>query len=276
MIIWLASYPKSGNTLVRSLLSAYFFSSDGKYNFNQIKNIQQFPRVEFFKNLGIDTANENEIIRNYINVQKKLNKEKSLQFFKTHSALFNIDNNAFTDLNNSLGVIYIVRDPRNIVTSWAHHNNLSIQDSCDYMIFQKEGSGNINKIYHGTWNYNFQSWKSFKYQDRYLLIKYEDLISDKKNVFLKILKFIEKFQKKKFPINMPKIDNIVNSTSFEKMKNLEKQKGFFEAMHNKETGKNKPFFSLGPENKWQNLLDDKIRQKIESAFGEEMRELGYI
>ena len=82
MIIWLASYPKSGNTLVRSLLSAYFFSNDGKYNFNQIKNIQQFPRVEFFKNLGIDTTNENEIIRNYINVQKNLTKKSLYNFSK--------------------------------------------------------------------------------------------------------------------------------------------------------------------------------------------------
>ena len=276
MIIWLASYPKSGNTLVRSLLSSYFFSEDGNYDFDQIHNIQQFPRLEHFKNLGIDINNKNEIIKNYINVQKNLNKKKSLQFFKTHSALFNINNNAFTDLNNSLGVIYIVRDPRNIVTSWAHHNSLSIQDSCDYIIFQKEGFGNINKIYHGTWNYNFNSWKSFKYQNRYLLVKYEDLIFDKKSIFLKILKFIEKFQKKKNLINMSKVDNIINTTSFERMKNLEIKKGFFEAMKDKETGKNKPFFNLGPNNKWQNLLDDKIRHKIEKAFHEEMKELGYI
>ena len=276
MIIWLASYPKSGNTLVRSLLSAYFFSDDGKYNFDQIKNIQQFPRVEFFKNFGININDENEIIKNYINVQTKLNKKKSLQFFKTHSALFNINNNAFTDLNNSLGVIYIVRDPRNIVTSWANHNDLSINDSSDYLIHQKETLGNSNKVYHGTWNYNFQSWKSFKYQDRYLLIKYEDLINDKKNIFLQILEFINKFRKEKFSIDIKKINNILNYTSFENMKKLEKEKGFFEAMKDKETGKNKPFFNLGPDNKWQSLLDDKIRSKIENAFQEEMSELGYI
>ena len=48
MIIWLASYPKSGNTLVRSMLSAYFFSEDGLYNFELIKNIKQFPHGGFF------------------------------------------------------------------------------------------------------------------------------------------------------------------------------------------------------------------------------------
>ena len=51
MIIWLASYPKSGNTLLRSMLSAYFFTTDGKFNFETIKNINQFPDLKLFENL---------------------------------------------------------------------------------------------------------------------------------------------------------------------------------------------------------------------------------
>ena len=276
MIIWLASYPKSGNTLVRSLLSAYFFSKDGDYNFNLIKNIQQFPDINLFKKFGIDVNNENEIIKNYISIQDKINEKKSIQFYKTHSALFKIKDNAFTDLRNSLGVIYIVRDPRNVATSWAHHNNLSINDSCDYLIHQKETSGNPNKVYHGTWNYNFHSWKSFKYEERYLLIKYEDLILEKKNTFLKILEFINKFNKKKFTINIKKFDNVLNSTSFKNMKKLENEKGFFEAMTDKISGKKKSFFNLGPENNWKKILDGKVRIKIEKAFKDEMEELGYL
>ena len=276
MIIWLASYPKSGNTLVRSLLSAYFFSKEGDYNFDLIKNIQQFPDINLFKKFGVNINNENEIIKNYISIQDKINKKNSIQFYKTHSSLFKIKENAFTDLRNSLGVIYIVRDPRNVVTSWAHHNNLSINDSCDYLIHQKETSGNPNKVYHGTWNYNFQSWKSFKYEQRYLLIKYEDLILEKKNIFLKILEFINKFNKKKFTINIKKFDNVLNSTSFKNMKKLENEKGFFEAMTDKNSGKKKPFFNLGPENNWKKILDGKVRIKIEKVFKDEMEELGYL
>ena len=48
MIVWLASYPKSGNTLVRALLSSYFFSEDGIFNFDIIKNIKQFPHIGLF------------------------------------------------------------------------------------------------------------------------------------------------------------------------------------------------------------------------------------
>ena len=276
MIIWLASYPKSGNTFVRSLLSSYFFSEEGYFNFNYLKSIKQFPSKQLFKKIGITTNNENEILKNYNHAQEYINKRAPLILLKTHSSLFEINKTKFTNLDNSLGVIYIVRDPRNVATSWAHHNNLSINDSCDYLIHQKETSGNPNKVYHGTWNYNFHSWKSFKYEERYLLIKYEDLILEKKNNFLKILEFINKFNKKKFTINIKKFDNVLNSTSFKNMKKLENEKGFFEAMIDKNSGKKKSFFNLGPENNWKKILDSKVRIKIEKAFKDEMEELGYL
>ena len=144
MFIWLASYPKSGNTLVRSMLASYFFSKDGVYNFDLIKNILQFPTSKLFENFGIDITNEKEVIANYIRVQQSINKKDSTQFLKTHSYLFNIENNAFTDLNNSLGVIYIVRDPRNVVTSLANHNSISIEESTNYLINKWFFGGNLN------------------------------------------------------------------------------------------------------------------------------------
>ena len=73
MIIWIASYPKSGNTMLRSMLSAYFFTEDGKFSFNLLKNIIQFPNVNLFRKYDIDTTNENEVLKNYVNIQKKIN-----------------------------------------------------------------------------------------------------------------------------------------------------------------------------------------------------------
>ena len=134
MIVWLASYPKSGNTLVRSMLAAYFFSKDGIYDFDLIRNIKQFPDNTLFKEMGLNINNDEEIIKNYINVQEKINKKNSIQFLKTHSYLFNINNNPFTDLNNSIGAIYIVRDPRNVVTSWANFTNTSLEKAADVLI----------------------------------------------------------------------------------------------------------------------------------------------
>ena len=125
MFVWLASYPKSGNTLTRSMLASYFFTEDGHYDFNLLKNILQFPEIGLFKKLGINIKNEKEVIKNYVRAQELVNKKNSIQFMKTHSYLFNIENNPFTDLNNTLGVIYIVRDPRNVLISAANHNQKS-------------------------------------------------------------------------------------------------------------------------------------------------------
>ena len=83
MFVWLASYPKSGNTLVRSLLASYFFSKDGIYNFDLIDNIKQFPHAALFKSFGFDIKNEKELIKNYIKVQESINQKNQIQFLKS-------------------------------------------------------------------------------------------------------------------------------------------------------------------------------------------------
>ena len=70
MFIWLASYPKSGNTLVRSLLASYFFTKDGSCNFEILKNILQFPERKLFIKNGINCKNEMDMIRNYKSSRK--------------------------------------------------------------------------------------------------------------------------------------------------------------------------------------------------------------
>ena len=71
MIIWLASYPKSGNTWLRFFILSLFFGDKGEVNLDHIKNIEQFPSKSQFENLGIDLKDLREISKNWINVQKK-------------------------------------------------------------------------------------------------------------------------------------------------------------------------------------------------------------
>ena len=284
MIIWLASYPKSGNTIVRSLLSSYIFSKNGEFNFDLLKNIKQFPDNALFNQIGVDSNNEKEMYKNYINAQKVFYNEKSIRFLKTHSAFVNQDNFKFTDGHNTIGVIYIVRDPRNVVTSYAHHTNITVDKAADDLINLSQMGGDLNKnrgsertkVFTGTWNTNFHSWKSFKHEDRYLLIKYEDLINEKEKNFIKILEFIYKLQKSQFTLDKKKFENVIMTTSFSNMKKLEENLGFFESKIDKKTGKKIPFFNLGKKNEWKNLLDNKVRKKIENAFKKEMIELNYL
>ena len=58
MIIWLASYPKSGNTFLRSILSSYFYSKEGEFSFNNLNYISQFPLTSQFMSAGINIDND--------------------------------------------------------------------------------------------------------------------------------------------------------------------------------------------------------------------------
>ena len=88
MIIWLASYPKSGNTMLRSMLSAYLFSDDGNFNFKLLHNIGQFPNDSILQKLGIEIKDINNIIKNSIRAQESFNNKNSVGFVKTHNMLY--------------------------------------------------------------------------------------------------------------------------------------------------------------------------------------------
>tara|TARA_B100000795_G_scaffold239712_1_gene201508 strand:- start:82 stop:918 length:837 start_codon:yes stop_codon:yes gene_type:complete len=278
MIIWLASYPKSGNTLLRSLLASYFFSKDGDFQFNHLNYIKQFPATENFTKLGIDLSNENEVFQNFIEAQNLINKENGkIKFIKTHSSLCKINNYNFTDLKNTLGVIYIVRDPRNVVTSFAHHYNLNIEKATDTLIDATRWLVKTEKMYKtflGSWNVNYNSWKQLN--KRFMLIKYEDLVNKKKTTLIKTLKFIQTLDGGELKINSVKLNKVIKSTEFYKMQTLEKKETFAESIIDNDSGIRKVFFNLGPQNDWKKILDDKSRKKIEVSFKKEMSELGYL
>ena len=94
--------------------------------------------------------------------------------------------------------------------------------------------GTVKKVFHGTWGGNYQSWKSFKYQDRYLLIKYEDIVSKPDVIFQDGLKFIAKISNTNLKIDKKKIENAINTTTFENLKQMEEKNGFIEAVKRKD------------------------------------------
>ena len=285
MILWLASYPKSGNTMLRSLLSAYFFTKDGNFNFEVLKKIIQFPDITIFEKLKINTDTEKEIVQNYIKAQEEINKKdkKSLRFLKTHSTMHNIAGYKFTDLRNSLGVIYIVRDPRNIVKSYANHNQFTIEESVKALtsfrmlggIKNAENSADRTVTHVGTWSSHFNTWKEFDKVNKYLLIKYEDLVSDTEKIFIKILEFIHKLTRSKLVLDELKLKNVIKTTSFENLKQLEKDNNFHEA---KKDSNNQPvtFFKYGFNKDSKIDLPDNFKKQIEDFYKKEMLELGYL
>ena len=281
MIIWLASYPKSGNTLLRSMLSAYFYSKDGIFNFELLKNINQFPNQTLFKNLGIDVNNELEVIKNYIKVQEWINKRsgRSINFIKTHSSLNDINGHRFTNLKNTLGVIYIIRDPRDIIRSYANHSSISKEEAKNRILENrtlggKKDTKNKTVIHTGSWSTNFKSWREFKKINKYLLIKFEDLISEPEKTFITILKFVHKLANLELIIDENKIKNILQTTSFQYLQNLEKKYTFQESSSTTEESYVQ-FFKYG--NKKDSVgIPDELNKALVNKLSKEMTELGYL
>ena len=269
MIIWISSYPKSGNTYVRSFLSAYYYSKSGEFDFNLLLNIKQFPSERFANSKSYTFINAAE---NWINNQNIFFDKNKIFFLKTHNSLEPYFGNKFTTPMQTLGAIYIVRDPRNIVTSFSKFRSLTIEQTADFMI---SGTGD-GLVWTNNWSVNYHSWKLFKEYERYLLVKYEDLISEPDKTFLNILEFVHKLNKTNFKLDKKKFENVIKTTSFDSMQKLEKEKGFTESWVDEKTGKKIPFFYLGPKNDWKKKLDTKIAEKLEKAFKSEMEELGYL
>ena len=124
---------------------------------------------------------------------------KKIKILKTHHILCGINKNFFTNYKNSLGVIYIVRDPRNVITSLTHHYDLTYEEAYSHMVDENssllETSHELdhsNFTYLSSWSNHYQSWKNNK-KFKTLFIKYEDIEKNKENVF-EIYKFF-KFKK---------------------------------------------------------------------------------
>ena len=138
-----------------------------------------------------------------------------------------MDGYKFTDLNNCLGAIYIVRDPRDVAKSYSNHYQTSLDDAIKDMKNFKISGGIKNSkgrkgetiVHVGSWSSHYISWKEFKKVDRYLIIKYEDLLEETEKTFLKILTFICKITKTKLDLDKNKLKNVLKTTAFSKLQN---------------------------------------------------------
>ena len=279
MIIWVVSYPKSGNTLVRAILTSLIYSEDGNFNFNLLKKIDQYPQNHHFKGLTNKFNNIDELSKFWTISQDKLNLDKKIKFLKTHHLRCGIGNYTFTNSKNTIGTIYIVRDPRDVIISFAQHHSISFEkaeytmfDSTAYEFPEREKNPDLAlRTLLGSWSDHYNSWT--KNNKNLLFIKYENLIKNKKSELSRIIKFVNNYIK--IPISETKINNCINSTTFESMKQNEK-KGLFEENTYDKNGKKIKFFNYGKEGNWKSVLSKELVLNIEKKFKKEMRELKYI
>ena len=276
MIIWLSSYPKSGNTWVRLFLDN-LLSPNKDFDIND-NVIGQFPIRSNFLNLSENINDQDEFAKYCIEAQQKLNLDNKQKILKTHNAFWNWGGGKYTFTNekNTLGVIYIVRDPRNIITSVLNYfHKKNYYEALEFMKENKVLGGNEDEIglptIIGSWSNHYKSWKKFK--KNFLNIKYENLLENPLEEFSKITNYLKNISDFKFENN--NILKAIEECSFDNMSKQEDRFGFND---NSKRNKllNRKFFNLGPNNKWQDILDNEIKVKIEKIFNSEMRELGYL
>ena len=279
MIIWLASYPKSGNTWVRQFLASLIYSNRGKSGLDKLGFIMQYPKRDQFEKLVTDLNDFNQIKNNWINSQDLINSDNKVKIFKTHHVLYRLGEDIFTNQKNTLGAIYVVRDPRNVISSILYHFNLScIEEALNFIKEEKKFIGNLkNKVNYplhtliGSWKTNYNSWKLIG--KNFLLVRYEDLILNPNSEFRKIANYITSIINIRF--TEEQIKKSIEESSFKNMSSLEDKNGFLEVIKDSEN-KKKKFFNLGPKNNWKEILDKKYVDEIENSFNDEMKELGYI
>ena len=280
MIIWIASYPKSGNTWLRALLASYYFTNEGSFSLSLLDKIDNFPSDKFFKEYNDQFSKVEDTSKYWLKEQEKINKKNKITFLKTHSAICKINGNSFTNKENSIGAIYIVRDPRNVITSVSNHYQISIEDAFQFMKDEKRGI--INKKdgrYLGfqavwSWSINQKTWVENNLFP-VLVIKYEDLLNETYNTFRKVIEFINKISNSSKTFNKSKGKNSIKNTSFEKLQRMENDHGFAEAMNKKGTNKKIKFFNLGQKNNYKNLLSQDLIIKMNEFYKEELIKFNY-
>ena len=271
--IFLASYPKSGNTWLRSIIGN-FYNFDKEFSLNDLKSIPLLSIKKHFNEFQNKVyINNNElhfdwVSQNIIKCQKILNnKLNHLNIFKTHS----VRHKNFTNETVNAGFIYIVRDPRDIIVSLKNFSGREIEKTIDEFLFSKSLMITTNGAQEllSTWELNVQSWLNYTSVPR-LIIKYEDLKLNPKEIISNIKEFLNKIHSFNINLNDQDIDKIVENTNFNNLKKLEDKNGFDEAtIHSN-------FFRSGTSNQWKDVLTNTQINLIEKNLKSMMRYFNYI
>jgi hypothetical protein len=263
-INWLASYPKSGNTWVRAFIEYYQY---GEVDINHMDAIYGDERIYYFQAV---TAQPYHTLDLYqwalirpaaLNMYLTMHLKKDKLILKTHNAYAAVGEVPLFPPLISGPSVYLVRDPVDVIPSFARHTGSSVNDML--MMMQDSRHAFVAKPEKGTiigflssWTNHVMAWSE---APDTIVIKYEDLKANPEYWFTEILKQFG------FEINKTKVLEAIEATSLEKLQEQERIVGFSEA------GKNDVFFG-GTQKK----LTNKQISKVVDAFGDVMRKFGYL
>jgi len=274
-IVWLASYPKSGNTWFRILLDNYFSSSPDPVDINSLQHSRSSSSRELFdQNTAINssdlTKDEIDCIRPDI-YEKISSDHENLVFFKVHDAWSrNSNGRSLFPPNVTKGVIYLIRNPLEIAVSYTYHTNSSFEQSVQEINDPNHAfATNPHKLSFQLkqtildWSGHVHSWVEESGLPL-CVIRYEDLLKNPLKEFIRALDFLE------LKPNIAQANKAVINSQLEILQAQEIHSGFQE-----KPMKAKVFFRNGQNENWQSELDLKLINEIIKTNKTVMQLYGY-
>lgn len=279
-IVWLASYPKSGNTWFRMFLANFFANQSDPLDINKVHCAPvASARSVVDELLGYDSSylSDDELkpilptIFNHVS-----NNAKETEFFKVHEAYISTGETKRCPIypkEATKGVLYFIRNPLDVAVSFANHYGVTIDKAIGameneaYSIGHKLGKGYRKQAHQAllSWSSHVRSWQNISDIPVHIM-RYEDMHSSATETFSKALRHLG------IDANQDRVERALKNSSFERLKKQETQNGFKERL----SRCSNQFFNRGQVGYWRECLTVEQIERVTASHSEVMKEFGYM
>lgn len=276
-ILWIASYPKSGNTWTRAFLNNLLkiIQDDDEGAPQHINRMTEYTVWDisakpYERHLGkpVTDADRAEIARVRPAVQAEIaERTEGLAMVKTHHALVSDRGVPAINFAVTSGAIYIVRNPLDVALSYAHHLGSDIDYAIEEMALRNKETGVTDKsVYeiYGSWSQHVESWTRTPHRAIHVM-RYEDMLADPTAAFGALARHL------RLSPSALQLDAAIERSSFATLKQQEDEAGYSEKPDSAER-----FFREGKADQWREGLTPRQVDTIVTAHHQQMRRFGYL
>jgi len=271
-IVWLASYPKSGNTWLRAFLANLIANRPTPVPLAELPNYGRLEaEPELYSRIAGRPSTELSFtelcaLRPQVHAAIAAAAPKTV-FVKTHSMAGAMDGVPLLTPSVSAGSIYVVRNPLDVVISMSHHFGIDLDAAIDYLNNENSATENSDLFvteFLGSWSQHVKSWADME-SERILILRYEDLLEKPAKYFGKVARMIGADN------DRIRVERAIRHSDFRALADMEKRDGFVEVPI-----KGKRFFRAGRSNQWREKLSRDQVARIVEAHRTQMQRFGYV
>jgi len=272
-IIWLASYPKSGNTWLRAFLANYITNAATPVAINDLpKHVLGDNLIlhyeQFTGKSARDLADEDfKWLRPRVHEWLARSRPQEV-FVKTHSVVSKVDDMPLITPSATAGAVYVVRNPLDVAVSFAHHYQVTYARAVDSLCsddYVLPSSSGLHRQYLSSWSHHVRSWTEAPGLTPHLL-RYEDMLGAPHKAFGRLIGFLG------LPKDPARLRRAIGFSSFRELSGQERTTRFVESRPDGESS----FFRAGRTGAWRNVLTEAQAEILIAKHREVMVEMGYL